>query len=101
MSKIFVISVPQARRRIATSWRPACSTTSTAGSASSRGQRANVEAPERVDQNDLRLLGLGGGQDRYLDEAEERAVAALGHEFGVDAKSSVGRAGSGRLGHIG
>ena len=40
VSKTLVNVVRQARRRIATSWRPACSTTSTAGSASTAASGA-------------------------------------------------------------
>ena len=59
------------------SWRPACSTTSTAGSASTP---ASAEVHARLERIEHRHLVA----HRHLDQAEQRPVAALGHELGVD-----------------
>ena len=59
--------------------------------------RARVDpALERVDQRDVRSGAVGGFVvDRDLDQAQQRPVAALGHELGVDPDPSV-RARDGR-----
>ena len=78
-------SVSSVRRRIATSWRPACITTSTSGSASTRasGEKSRV-ALERVEHLGAHPPSADGIGHRHLHEAEQRLVAALGHELRVD-----------------
>jgi hypothetical protein len=53
--------------------------------------RGHVDlALERIDQVDTRLaLGAGVIVDGDLHQAQERPVAALGHEFGIDADTPV------------
>ena len=65
------------------SWRPACTTTSTSGSASTRASGApSRRSSQRVDQLDPQAGGAVG--DRELHQAQQRAVAALAHELGVE-----------------
>ena len=80
---MFVISVPHARRRIATSWRPAWSTTSIAGSASSCATGV-TSTSSSGSISEMRGPVGAAVVDRDLHQAQQRPVAALGHELGVD-----------------
>ena len=64
------------------------------------GQRRRVHVGQGIDQQDLRFLGLARRVDDDLHEAEERPVAALGHELRVDTESSASGGGASRPGHI-
>ena len=106
VSKMFVTSVATTRRRIATSWRPACMTTSIVGVGQHLGERLVVEARavERVEHGHVDLVAVAV-RDRDLHEAQQRLVAPLGHELGVDADSptgagALGKRGGGRHGYF-
>src|SRR3954462_342871 len=93
-------SVAQTRRRSATSWRPAWKTISTSGSARTSASGAGAKpswsgaststrgSPPRPAPLAPRLVARAGALflDRDLDEAQQRPVAALAHELGVDAQ---------------
>ena len=89
---MFVTSVRHTRRSSATSWRPAWKHDLDVGVGEDVGERAGVEVVlERVEHLDADLVAVRL-LDRDLDEAEQRAVAALAHELGVDAQPSGLRA---------
>ena len=84
VSNTFVTSVASTRRASAMSWRPACTTTCTAGSASSA---ASGDAVEALGQRVQHLDAFGPAlAERHgeLDQAQQRAVAALAHELRVE-----------------
>ncbi len=92
VSNTRVTSVLQLRRRIAMSWRPACTSTSTVRVGEHARERLRVErlVAERVEHlgaHAVRRVGIG---DRHLGEAQQRLVAALRDELGVDRHPSVG-----------
>ena len=53
------------------------------------GQRRGVDLVERVEQRDPRAVRRRRVVDDDLHEAQQRAVAALGHELGVDPERAA------------
>ena len=87
VSNTFRTSVSQARRRMSRSWRPACTTTSISGSASSARDRRRIWRPlERVEQRGGRVGTAVLDPDRH--QAQQGPVAALGDELGVEADAT-------------
>ena len=88
VSKTLVTSVSQQRRSSATSWRPAWRTISTSGSArhaaSGAGSNSGPPIGSRITIS---------SPDDDLHQAQQRPVAALGHELGVDPEAAL-RAGA-------
>ena len=75
------------------SWRPACTTTSTSGSASTRasGAGSGGSSPSGSITSVRHAVGCVGVGHRHLGQAEQRLVAAFGHELRVDRDPLVGR----------
>ena len=77
-------SVRHVRLSSATSWRAACRTSSIVGVGERLGERSGVDGVvERVDDRDDELAAALDGD---LHEAQQRLVAPLAHELGVDAE---------------